>query len=82
MLKHKIRQALVFNAYDWTVKIWDNRYRDPMFQFDLNAEVSDVAWAPYSSTTFAAVTVDGNIHFYDISLNIVIFLLKINSTLI
>ena len=21
MLKHKIRQALVFNAYDWTVKI-------------------------------------------------------------
>ena len=42
-----------------------------MFQFDLNAEVSDVAWAPYSSTTFAAVTVDGNIHFYDISLNIV-----------
>ena len=41
-----------------------------MFQFDLNAEVSDVAWAPYSSTVFAAVTVDGNVHFYDISLNI------------
>lgn len=43
--------------------------RTPMFTFDLKAAVSDVAWAPYSSTVFAAVTIDGtvsvclNLHF-------------------
>ena len=31
--------------------------------FDLNAQVGDVAWAPYSSTVFAAVTVDGKVDF-------------------
>ena len=33
----------------------------PLFMFDLNAQVGDVAWAPYSSTVFAAVTVDGKV---------------------
>jgi len=39
--------------------------REPMFTFDLGSAVGDVAWAPYSSTVFAAVTADGkaNIHF-------------------
>ncbi|TKS70899.1 Dynein intermediate chain 2, ciliary [Collichthys lucidus] len=44
---------------DWTVKIWDHTIRTPIFTFDLKAAVSDVAWAPYSSTVFAAVTIDG-----------------------
>lgn len=35
--------------------------RKPLFMFDLNAQVGDVAWAPYSSTVFAAVTVDGKV---------------------
>ncbi|MGH0191330.1 UNVERIFIED_CONTAM: hypothetical protein FKN15_060301 [Acipenser sinensis] len=35
--------------------------RTPMFTFDLNAAVGDVAWAPYSSTVFAAVTTDGKV---------------------
>jgi len=30
-----------------------------MFTFDLGSAVGDVAWAPYSSTVFAAVTADG-----------------------
>ena len=38
----------------------------PLFTFDLNIQVGDVAWAPYSSTVFAAVTVDGRVHFYDL----------------
>ena len=33
--------------------------REPMFTFDLGSAVGDVAWAPYSSTVFAAVTADG-----------------------
>lgn len=36
-------------------------YREPMFTFDLNSSVGDVAWAPYSSTVFAAVTDDGKV---------------------
>ena len=35
----------------------------PLFMFDLNAQVGDIAWAPYSSTIFAAVTVDGKASF-------------------
>lgn len=30
-----------------------------MFIYDLNSAVGDVAWAPYSSTVFAAVTTNG-----------------------
>lgn len=33
----------------------------PMFTFDLNAAVGDVAWSPFSSTVFAAVTTDGTV---------------------
>ena len=32
-----------------------------MFTFDLNNSVGDVAWAPYASTVFAAVTADGKV---------------------
>ncbi|KAM8914224.1 dynein, axonemal, intermediate chain 1, paralog 2 isoform 3-T3 [Spinachia spinachia] len=45
---------------DWTIKIWDHTINTPMFTFDLKVPVGDVAWAPYSSTIFAAVTTDGN----------------------
>jgi len=33
-----------------------------MFTFDLGSAVGDVAWAPYSSTVFAAVTADGKVN--------------------
>ena len=35
----------------------------------MNNSVGDVAWAPYSSTVFAAVTSDGKVHVYDLSAN-------------
>eukprot|EP00981_Chlorochromonas_danica_P014195 scaffold7537_cov179-Ochromonas_danica.AAC.16 len=44
---------------DWTVKIWDHNIATPIMSFDLGNAVGDVAWAPYSSTVFAAVTSDG-----------------------
>ena len=34
-------------------------HSEPMFVFDLGCSVENVAWAPYSSTTFAAVTSAG-----------------------
>ena len=36
-------------------------HRDAMFTFDLNSVVGDVAWSPFSSTVFAAVTADGKV---------------------
>ena len=42
---------------------------DPMFSYDLNSVVGDVAWSPYASTVFAAVTADGKVHVFDLSVN-------------
>ena len=46
---------------DWTVKLWDHDNPKPIMTFDLGSSVGDVAWAPYSSTVFAAVTADGKV---------------------
>ncbi|XP_052796191.1 dynein intermediate chain 2, ciliary-like isoform X3 [Mya arenaria] len=68
---------------DWTVKIWergtksasdknesgDSSAKKPLFTFDLNNSVGDVAWAPFSSTVFAAVTADGKLFVYDLNVN-------------
>ena len=37
--------------------------------FDLFNAVGDVAWAPYSSTVFSAVTSDGKVHVFDLNEN-------------
>ncbi len=37
-----------------------------MFNFDLGSPVVDVDWAPYSSTVFAAITIDGYVYIYDL----------------
>eukprot|EP00927_Polykrikos_kofoidii_P059567 TRINITY_DN54715_c0_g1_i1.p1 TRINITY_DN54715_c0_g1~~TRINITY_DN54715_c0_g1_i1.p1 ORF type:complete len:665 (-),score=147.43 TRINITY_DN54715_c0_g1_i1:196-2190(-) len=54
---------------DWTVKLWDHTCRTPVLSFDLAQAIGDVAWAPYSSTTLAAITSDGFVHIYDLSVN-------------
>jgi len=54
---------------DWTVKLWDHNLKYPVMSFDLGNSVGDVAWAPYSSTVFAAVTSDGKVHVYDLAEN-------------
>lgn len=53
---------------DWTVKMWDHTNKTPVMSFDLAQAIGDVAWAPYSSTTFAAIT-EGYVHIYDLSVN-------------
>ena len=47
---------------DWTVKLWDHNDSNPIMTFDLNCAVGDVAWAPYSSSIFAAVTTEGKVY--------------------
>merc|ERR1719248_433526 len=54
---------------DWTVKMWDHTNKTPVMSFDLAQSIGDVAWAPLSSTTFAAITSDGVVHIYDLSVN-------------
>ncbi|XP_026052082.1 dynein intermediate chain 1, axonemal-like [Carassius auratus] len=58
-------------GWDWMVKIWDQTMKSPMFTFELEigAAVTDVAWAPYSSTVFAAVTTEGKVHVFDLNIN-------------
>jgi dynein intermediate chain 1 len=46
---------------DWTVKLWDHDRESPILTFDLNSPVSDIAWAPYSATIFAAATAEGKV---------------------
>ncbi|GAB1604400.1 dynein intermediate chain 2, ciliary-like [Argonauta hians] len=56
---------------DWSVKVWyhGDRYKNPLFSFNLQQKVTDVAWAPYSSTTFAASTSKGYVYVYDLIAN-------------
>lgn len=54
---------------DWTVRLWDHSSPRPVMTFDLNNSVGDVAWAPYSATTFCAVTADGKVHVFDLAEN-------------
>jgi len=54
---------------DWTVKLWEMNTVSAVMVFDLNTSVSDVVWAPYSSTVFTAVTIDGKMRLYDLDVN-------------
>eukprot|EP01062_Namystynia_karyoxenos_P082303 TRINITY_DN924_c0_g2_i2.p1 TRINITY_DN924_c0_g2~~TRINITY_DN924_c0_g2_i2.p1 ORF type:complete len:657 (+),score=272.15 TRINITY_DN924_c0_g2_i2:85-2055(+) len=54
---------------DWTVKLWEKSSRKPLMSFDLSSPVGEAAWAPFSSTVFAAVTTDGHVHVYDLNKN-------------
>uniref|UniRef100_A0A671KFN5 Dynein, axonemal, intermediate chain 1, paralog 2 n=1 Tax=Sinocyclocheilus anshuiensis TaxID=1608454 RepID=A0A671KFN5_9TELE len=64
-------------GWDWMVKIWDQTLKYEhhslqhyvLFTFELKTSVTDVAWAPYSSTVFAAVTTDGKVHVFDLNIN-------------
>lgn len=51
-------------------QVWDaDQQQAPLMSFDLGAAVGDIAWAPYSSTVFAAVTDEGKVHVFDLAQN-------------
>lgn len=52
---------------DWTIKLWITGMKRPIKSFDLGNSVGDIAWAPYSSTVFAAVTSEGRLYVYDLN---------------
>ncbi|KAG1650608.1 Dynein intermediate chain 1, axonemal [Nymphon striatum] len=73
LLVHAVRwnnfHSMVFITCgaDWSVRLWHCKYpRSPLLEFEFDCTISDVAWAPYSSTVFALVTNDGRIFVYDL----------------
>ncbi|KAA0174144.1 hypothetical protein FNF27_04365 [Cafeteria roenbergensis] len=54
---------------DWTVKLWDHMTPRAVAVFDLETAVGDVAWAPYSSTVFAAVAANGKAYVFDLDVD-------------
>jgi dynein intermediate chain 1 len=63
-LRRSLSHSLIAAAYlsALTLKV-------PIMSFDLGNAVGDVAWSPYSSTVFAAVTADGKVHVFDLNEN-------------
>lgn len=51
---------------DWTIKMWDMKITRALMTFDMSYAVGDIAWAPYSSTVFAAVTSAGILYVWDL----------------
>ncbi|KAJ1559418.1 hypothetical protein HK096_000623, partial [Nowakowskiella sp. JEL0078] len=66
---HFLNSAFLSASADWAVKLWDHEMKQPVMTFDLNSAVGDVAWAPYSSTVFAAVTAEGKVFVFDLEVN-------------
>lgn len=54
---------------DWTIKIWHYKTFAPLIIFDIQNAVGDVAWSPWCSTIFAAVTVNGDVKFFDLNVD-------------
>jgi len=54
---------------DWSIKLWEVNTQSPIMSWDHNTGVGDVAWAPFSSTVFAAITNDGKLRVYDLAQN-------------
>lgn len=58
---------------DWTLKLWEMgnnaQKNEAIITYDLGCSINDIAWSPYSSTIFAAVTTDGKVHVFDLLQN-------------
>ena len=56
-------------ASEYIIHIWHKDFSNPILRFDAAAQVGGIAWAPYSSTVFAAVTQDCRVIVFDLSIN-------------
>ena len=56
-------------AAEYIVHVWHKDFPLPILRFDLGSQVGCISWAPYSSTVFAAVTQDGRVVVFDLSVN-------------
>ena len=65
---------------DWTIKLWMQDMKRPIVSYDLEWQVGDISWAPYSSTVFAAVNYNGTLFVYDLDQDKHHHLCKMQST--
>ncbi|KAG8198485.1 hypothetical protein JTE90_017351 [Oedothorax gibbosus] len=54
---------------DFTVQVWDKEQERSVLELFFDHGVEDVAWAPYSTTVFAAVTSRSVVSVFDLSLD-------------
>lgn len=52
---------------DWTIKIWHYKIVTPLVIYDMQNAVGDISWSPWCSTIFSAVTVVGDMKFFDLN---------------
>ncbi|VDP88591.1 unnamed protein product [Echinostoma caproni] len=61
-----VPDILISCSFDRTVKFWTPGTPYALTTIELFVPVSDVCWAPYSSTTFALVTQTGQVQVFDL----------------
>ncbi|GBO00081.1 Dynein intermediate chain 1, axonemal [Araneus ventricosus] len=54
---------------DYTLQVWDHKEKHSIFDFFFEAEVRDVAWAPFSSTLFAAISGNAIVSVFDLAVD-------------
>lgn len=73
---HKIRcnpfdpNILISCAYDWSIKIWNNKHNYPVMNLQTNGlahQVNDIEWSNDTSTIFGCVADDGRIEIWDLA---------------
>ena len=51
-------RTFISSSADWTVKIWDSKYKSPVMSFDLGQAMVDVIWSPFSASVFVALSLE------------------------
>jgi dynein intermediate chain 1 len=52
---------------DWSIKVWHYKTVQAILVFDFQCPIGSIAWSPWCSTIFSAVSVQGDILFYDLN---------------
>jgi len=64
------QDAFISCSADWTVKLWSEDSDKPVLTFQSCMDyVADICWSPINGTVFAAVTGDGRLEVWDLSIS-------------
>ncbi|KAK4323119.1 hypothetical protein Pmani_006171 [Petrolisthes manimaculis] len=54
-------------SLDWTIKVWFQGQLSPLIVLDVGGAVAAASWSPYNSSVLVAVTEEGRVAVYDLS---------------